>query len=95
MERKPIESSLLASVGYDLEKQILELEFKSKKEGQPSSVYQYSNVTPEKYAEFMAAESQGKFFIANLKNRVEYPCVRITEVPPVVPAEDEKKPDVR
>jgi hypothetical protein len=48
MDRKEVESSQLKSVGYDAEKQVLEIEFKN------GGVYQYFDVPEHIHRELMA-----------------------------------------
>jgi hypothetical protein len=55
MERQPVKSSNVESVGYDQEEKTLEVKFKS------GGVYQYAGVQPEMYADLLAAESVGWF----------------------------------
>ena len=62
MDRKPIISSNITSVGYDEETKTLEVEFFNQK------VYQYSPITQEGYSLLMNAESIGSFFARNIKN---------------------------
>lgn len=62
MKRKPVQSTSIKSVGYDQQTKVLEIEFNS-------GVYQYANVLPGVYAELMAAESAGRYFAANIKNK--------------------------
>lgn len=66
MTRKSVESSMIASVGYDADKQILEVEFKR------GGVYQYANVPAAVYSAVMAAQSIGSYFAANIKNSFEF-----------------------
>lgn len=66
MEREPVSSSNLLSVGYDPESETLEIEF------QKSGVYQYFNVPQFIHERFMEAESVGKFFNSEIKEA--YPC---------------------
>lgn len=66
MKRQSVESSNLASVGYDEERQILEVQFKH------GGVYQYFDVTKDVYDELMSADSHGKYFSANIRNDYEY-----------------------
>lgn len=79
--QKPIEltnvsSSQLDSIGHDAETNTLAIQFKSK--AGPGSIYHYSNFTAEKFAEFKAAESIGKYFGAHIKNaEEEHPWVKI------------------
>jgi len=66
MNRQPVTSSSIASVGYDASKLILEIEFRN------GRVYQYFNVHEFLYQEFMSAESKGRFFNSNIKNSHGY-----------------------
>ena len=60
MERKPVISSNLRSVGYA--DGTLEVEFKS------GAVFQYKNVPEHVYADMMNAASIGSFFSKNVKD---------------------------
>jgi hypothetical protein len=55
MERQPVKSTNVKSVGYDAEEKVLEVEFKS------GGIYQYAGVQPEMYAELLEADSVGRF----------------------------------
>lgn len=66
MERQSVESSNLASVGYDAENEILEVEFKH------GGVYQYFDVPIHVNEELMNADSHGVYFSANIRNDYEY-----------------------
>lgn len=68
MERIPVSSSNLASVGY--QDGILEVAFKS------GSVYQYTRVPESVYEALMSAPSHGKFFAAFIRNNYPYRQVR-------------------
>ncbi len=70
MERIPVSSSNIASVGYDVETQTLEVEFLH------GGIYQYFGVPVEIYEAFMGASSHGQFFHYNIKNH--YPFARIS-----------------
>ena len=61
MDRKGVTSTNIASIGYDDEKCILEVEFKK------GSVYQYHRVPRNVYDELMFAESKGKYLSQNVK----------------------------
>jgi len=63
MERKAVESSNLASVGYDEHEEILEIEF------QHGGVYQYFDVPKKVYEELMNADSHGIYFNVNIRNK--------------------------
>ena len=56
MERQPVRSSVLASVGYDEATAILEVAFVE------GGLYQYFEVPSTVYAGLMSASSHGKYF---------------------------------
>ena len=68
MERQPVSSSNLLSVGYDSNSETLEIEFKN------GSIYRYFNVPPFEHERLMAADSHGVYFNANIKDK--YPFER-------------------
>lgn len=61
MNRQSVESSNLASIGYDAENEILEIEFNH------GGVYQYFDVPENVYEELMNADSHGQYFDRNIK----------------------------
>ena len=66
MQRQPVESSNLRSVGYDEFLLVLEIEFKS------GAVYRYYGVPSEVHDELINAESVGKYFNANVKSKYNF-----------------------
>jgi hypothetical protein len=60
MERTPVTSSNVVSIGYDSQAETLEVEFKS-------GVYQYYNVPQSIYDQMMVADSIGKFLNVYIK----------------------------
>ncbi len=66
MNRTPVSSSNLASVGYAPNSLILEIEFNS------GSVYQYFDVPEYVFHGLMQASSKGKFFHAHIRNNYGY-----------------------
>jgi hypothetical protein len=68
MERTPVSSSNIVSIGYDQSTQTLEVEFMK------GAVYQYSGVPSEEFEAFMGADSKGTHFHAHIK---QYPCIRL------------------
>ncbi len=66
MKRQKVSSSNLASIGYDEDNQILEIEFNH------GGVYQYFDVPEDVYEDLMNADSHGKYFVANIKDDYEY-----------------------
>ena len=62
MNRTPVDSSNLRSVGYDSATQTLEIEFHS------GDTYQYHGVPQQIHEQLMAASSHGRYFAAHIKN---------------------------
>lgn len=65
MERDYVQSSMIASYGYNASLAILEIEFNK------GTVWQYSDVPESVFYEMQGCESYGKFFHANIKG--QYP----------------------
>jgi hypothetical protein len=61
MSRVPVVSSNVASVGYDPQTRILEIEFLNR------SIYRYYSVPQSEYHALMRAPSVGHYFDANIK----------------------------
>jgi len=64
MDRKPVESSMMASIGYDSANSILEIEFKN-----GGTIWQYFDFPEHMWNEFEFTESHGKYWHANIKNQ--------------------------
>ena len=62
MDRTPVSSSDLKSIGYDKENQILEVEFHG------GGIYQYFDVPEDIFEGLTSAPSHGKFFHRAIKN---------------------------
>lgn len=78
MKRTSVTSSQIVSIGYDEEKQILEVEFKSWGNNKPTAIYQYFDVQKEKYNALMSAESHGKYLNTEiLKGGYKYTHVEL------------------
>lgn len=60
MQRTPVKSSNILSIGYDKDSQLLEIEFNTYR------VYRYSSVPPHVYAALMRSESHGKYFLMHI-----------------------------
>ena len=69
MERQPVESSSLASVGYEKWTRTLEVEFHN------GGVYQYLGVPLSVHRDLMTAESLGAFL--NTRIKPYYPYQRV------------------
>lgn len=63
INRTPVVSGNLKSVGYDATTKTLDVEFAS------SRVYRYSGVPAEIHAELISAESVGSYFARNVRNK--------------------------
>lgn len=70
MDRKPVLSSNLASVGYEPTNQTLEVEFLN------GSIYQYSGVQLSVYSGLMAASSHGSYLDQYVK-KAGYPYRKV------------------
>ena len=66
LDWRPLESKLLAAVAYVAPGRILYLRFHS------GDVYRYFTFPVEQYQEFLDAESQGKYFLAHIRNQFPY-----------------------
>ena len=66
MERTPVTSSDVRAIGYDADRETLEVEFNT------GSVYQYTGVSPGEYEGFLHSDSKGRYFHANIKNRYSF-----------------------
>jgi hypothetical protein len=72
MERQPVQSCNLKTVGYDTHLKNLEIEFHS------GMVFQYQNVPSHIFANLLSAQSTGTFFTDKIKNR--YRSIRLDKV---------------
>ncbi|HNX18194.1 MAG TPA: KTSC domain-containing protein [Methanoregula sp.] len=63
MERQPVQSCILRSVGYDDAMKNLEIEFHS------GLVFQYSGVPAKVYTDLMSSSIVGKYFSDHVRNR--------------------------
>jgi len=72
MSREPIDSSVIASMGYVAAQRILEIEFHS------GDIYDYFDVSEEEYTAFRAAASKGTYLNQVFKPR-GYRYLRIPE----------------
>lgn len=66
MERVPVTSEAISSVGHDAEALILEIEFTS------GGIYRYLEVPRQVFEQLMAAASPGTFFHDEIRDRYRY-----------------------
>ncbi len=69
MNRDPVASSNITSIGYDEGSQTLEIEFNN------GAIYQYYNVSAALFDQLMQAPSKGQFLHAYIRNA--YPFSRV------------------
>jgi hypothetical protein len=69
MERLPVSSTTIKSVGYDPDGLLLEVQFR------PSGIYRYSRVPVERYLNLMNASSKGRYFNRYIKGK--YPFKKV------------------
>ena len=63
MDMARVESSNIKAIGYDAASKTLRVDFRS------GSSYDYTNVSPEEHADFMAADSKGKHFHKHFRGK--------------------------
>ena len=66
----PVASSNIHAIGYEPDARRLKVQFK--RGGEPGDIYHYDDVPPEAHAAFMAADSHGKHFAANIKGKFKH-----------------------
>jgi len=71
MERLPVQSSTIASIGYELDSSILEVEFLN------ASLYQYFGVPESLFNDLMYSPSKGKFLDMYIK-KAGYSYTRVS-----------------
>ena len=70
MKRIAVESSNLASVGFDEATKTLEIQFHS------GGIYEYDDVEKEIYDELMNAESKGRYFMGQIRGEYDFSRVK-------------------
>lgn len=71
MRREAVHSSVIAAIGYDERRQLLEIVFHTRR------VYAYSGVPPSVHRELLAAPSIGSHFNRHVRDR--YACTRLPD----------------
>jgi uncharacterized protein len=66
MNRMPVDSSNIASIGYDPISQTLEVEFMK------GNIYQYFDVPSQVYEGFITADSKGKYLASQIKGNYRF-----------------------
>lgn len=70
IERTPVESRSLASVGYDAKARVLVVEFRD------GGLYRYREVPREVFDGLMTAASKGRYFLERIRGKYDYERVR-------------------
>ena len=71
MDRKPVTSKVIASVGYEAETNTMDVEFRT------GRIYRFFMITPSVHAALMSSSSIGRYFNAEIRNR--FPSRRIDD----------------
>ncbi len=71
MNRIPVDSSNIKSIGYDENEQILEIEFRGE------AIWQYRNVPLTIWLELESAPSKGKYFQSQIRERFSSTAYRV------------------
>lgn len=66
IERQMVQSSNLASIGYNRQVRALEIEFHS------GAIYRYRDVPHDVFDGLMKAESKGRFFVQKIRGRYSF-----------------------
>jgi hypothetical protein len=66
LDHRTWESAMIASTTYNHEDEILAVEFKNGAE------YSYKGINAEEYKKFLEAESKGKHFISEIRDKKDY-----------------------
>lgn len=69
IKRIPVASSNIATVGYDKEAHILEIEFHH------GAIYRYVDVPEKVYEELMNSSAMGSYFLNEIKDKYEYQMI--------------------
>ena len=66
MERQPVNSSSIASIGYSPRSRTLDVEFRT------GAIYRYEQVPSQLAREFLAAESKGRYFARRVRGKFPF-----------------------
>lgn len=69
IEMLPVHSTMANSVGYDGDRQVLQVEF------QNGSMYQYADVDADTWAALQEADSTGRFFNQEIRGHYRSRCI--------------------
>ena len=66
MNREPVQSAMITSVGYDVQSAVLEIEFRN------GRTYRYFDVPEFLYRGFILAVSKGHYFTRRIESRFRF-----------------------
>jgi uncharacterized protein len=72
MKRQSVNSSMIASIGYDLQEETMEVEFVNGGE-----VYQYFDVPYGIYHAFMESASKGEFMREEIMDKYDFSKIKV------------------
>lgn len=70
MDREPVRSSMISSIEYDINVQVLQIEFNS------GTVWNYHNITDDVYSDFISSPSLGKYFLNHIRGQYRESRIR-------------------
>lgn len=73
INRLAVDSTNLASVGYDRDARVLEVEFRT------GSIYRYRAVPADVFADLMSAPSKGRFFAREIRDKYQFQRMRTVQ----------------
>ena len=71
IERAPVESSSLVSIGFAREARVLEIEFRS------GAIYRYLGVPQTVFEALRKADSKGRYFAQSIRGKYEFQRVEV------------------
>lgn len=71
IERVPVESSSLVSIGFAREAHVLEIEFRS------GAIYRYLGVPQTVFEALKKAESKGRYFAQSIRGKYEFQHIEV------------------
>jgi len=74
MKTIAVDSTTLRTVGYDAERQLLQIEFQNR------SIYQYFEVPATLYEELMQASSKGAYFNRSIRPRFDFALIEASSL---------------
>ncbi len=74
MKMTAVDSTTLRTIGYDAERQLLQIEFQNR------SLYQYFDVPAAVYEELLQAPSKGTYFNQSIRPKFDFARVKVSSL---------------